>query len=935
MTVTTLDGVGRPVLVQKNGGVTATVYAPCACSPLGKIQKVSAPYPAGQSAVGWTTYTYDGIGRTLTSTLPDGASTTTYSYSGNLTTVTDPAGKWKTFATDVLGNPISVTEPDPANQPGGVLTTTYTYDWANRLTGVSMPRGTTTQTRSFSYSDGGNLLSATNPENGTVTYTYNSDNTLNTKTDAKGQTTTYTYDSSKRVTGIQRDACSSVTYAYGTDANSYSMGRLTTASYSLCVPNQNTGASTVAAGEFYSYHPAGAVTGKSLTLTCFNLDDNGNCVAASYGATYSYNSAGQVSSYGTTGGPTYSYTYDSMARPVSLVDNAGDLNGSGVDTVWAQNVSYDYAGRMTSMQFYNAQPVNVYAPSETQYTTKTQTWNVNGQLTGLSYVTTAGFNGNYVPPENYGILYNYSSNQNNGQITSKTDTGAGVTVTYQYDQLKRLLSASSTPSSGTTPAAWTETFGYDGFGNLTSKVLNGTTTAIPVNAATNRLTNAFYDGNGNMTSGAGATMTYDGANRMTSATEVSGGTEYYGYAPDNKRILRVNPAGQMFITLYGALGEKLAVYGPSTYCCVNGAIGYYSAVGSYVWFGSQLVWQGSGPVSTDRLGSVVGQMYPYGESVGVGGAPSTVGYDSLLFATYTRDSFTGMDYADQRMYASVYGRFLTPDRSRKSVNPGIPGSWNRYSYVLGDPVNKNDPSGRYACDADDGDDYSCGDDSFDGNGAGNDGSGGGGACSSVVASEDCGLTTIASSTVCATPGQQFINGMCDVPVYQSSLITGIFTQVGSNLQGADTLIGMGAASAATFALGAAVTSATATAATSIFGDVPASAFAGGSPSLQVAVDDIAVTRVTPTATNVAGAWTTTETITSGSQATSILALPPSGGVVTSTTAGFATSGVIPAGTAYFTGIAAPLFGQIGGGIQIWGAPVLWGATTALPWLPHP
>ena len=55
---------------------------------------------------------------------------------------------------------------------------------------------------------------------------------------------------------------------------------------------------------------------------------------------------------------------------------------------------------------------------------------------------------------------------------------------------------------------------YDGFGNLTAKVLNGATTSIPVNGATNQLSNAGYDANGNMTSGAGATLVYDEANRI-------------------------------------------------------------------------------------------------------------------------------------------------------------------------------------------------------------------------------------------------------------------------------------------------------------------------------------------------------------------------------------------------------------------------------------
>ena len=100
-TRTTLDGLGRTVRVERGysasnlQSVVDTVYAPCACSPLGKIQKVSAPYPAGQSASNWTVYSYDGIGRTVSTVQPDGASTTSYSYSGNQTTVTDAAGKWK------------------------------------------------------------------------------------------------------------------------------------------------------------------------------------------------------------------------------------------------------------------------------------------------------------------------------------------------------------------------------------------------------------------------------------------------------------------------------------------------------------------------------------------------------------------------------------------------------------------------------------------------------------------------------------------------------------------------------------------------------------------------------------------------------------------------------------------------------------------------
>ena len=47
----------------------------------------------------------------------------------------------------------------------------------------------------------------------------------------------------------------------------------------------------------------------------------------------------------------------------------------------------------------------------------------------------------------------------------------------------------------------------------------------------------------------------------------------------------------------------------------------------------------------------------------------------------------------QRFYASSYGRFNTPDPYRASGGPSRPASWNRYSYALGDPVNRLDPRG--------------------------------------------------------------------------------------------------------------------------------------------------------------------------------------------------------------------------------------------------
>jgi RHS repeat-associated protein len=60
-----------------------------------------------------------------------------------------------------------------------------------------------------------------------------------------------------------------------------------------------------------------------------------------------------------------------------------------------------------------------------------------------------------------------------------------------------------------------------------------------------------------------------------------------------------------------------------------------------------------------------------------------------------RDSETGLDPTHFRMYASGQGRWLRPDlRQGQALNPQ---SFNRYSYVLGNPANRIDPRGLCGC----------------------------------------------------------------------------------------------------------------------------------------------------------------------------------------------------------------------------------------------
>jgi RHS repeat-associated protein len=216
------------------------------------------------------------------------------------------------------------------------------------------------------------------------------------------------------------------------------------------------------------------------------------------------------------------------------------------------------------------------------------------------------------------------------------------------------------------------------------------------NVPTNRInaTGVAYDNNGNQTLGFSLQMIYDAANRVSAVG--NGSFSYYAYDSDNRRIYSRNASGNETIYFYGADGTKLATY---TYAIItyNGNPEIQLTQQSQnIYFLGKLISAENYSVQTDRLGSV--------RSGGPGGLgyqaqyPCGVEYTATVndrekYATYTRDSATGLDYAMNRYYSSQWGRFLSPDPRRRSVSPRNPQSWNRYAYMLSDPVNGNDPSG--------------------------------------------------------------------------------------------------------------------------------------------------------------------------------------------------------------------------------------------------
>jgi RHS repeat-associated protein len=91
---------------------------------------------------------------------------------------------------------------------------------------------------------------------------------------------------------------------------------------------------------------------------------------------------------------------------------------------------------------------------------------------------------------------------------------------------------------------------------------------------------------------------------------------------------------------------------------------------------------------------------PFGEELfaGAGGRTSGLGYSSgdgvrQQFTAKERDIETGLDYFGARYYGSMMGRFTSADPLIASGRAAVPQSWNRYSYVLNNPLNLIDPNG--------------------------------------------------------------------------------------------------------------------------------------------------------------------------------------------------------------------------------------------------
>jgi RHS repeat-associated protein len=257
-----------------------------------------------------------------------------------------------------------------------------------------------------------------------------------------------------------------------------------------------------------------------------------------------------------------------------------------------------------------------------------------------------------------------------------------------------------------------QTYSYDVYGNQTSDTLAGT---IAVNSGTNRLSgnSATYDEAGNLTqlqpinSASTVQYSYDAFN-MIQEVKVGGAVvSRYVYTADDERVRTDQPPSSLtHWTLRDLDGKELRdVQRQGT---------TWSLVRDYVYRDGRLLVNltptgaeynsldhlGSPRLVTNQNGQKIGyhEYYPFGVEAFTAG--SMAEGSSRHFTGHERDADpTGgnkdVDYMHARFYTATMGRLLSADPvlDTKAAMANAQG-WNRYAYVLNNPINHTDPTGK-------------------------------------------------------------------------------------------------------------------------------------------------------------------------------------------------------------------------------------------------
>ena len=558
--------------------------------------------------------------------------------------------------------------------PAVAMRTLYSYDTLGNLLrvdqkGTAPSDSTQWRTRTFTYDSLSRLLTANNPESGTITYSYDADGNLLQKTSpapnqtgTATQTVSYCYDALHRVIGKGYGAQSCplatpvVTYAY--DSGTNAKGHLTS------LTDQAGTAS-------YTYDIMGRLATETRPIA-----------GISKTTSYTYTLDGSVKTLTYPSGRVVTYSPDSAGRLVSAVDGNG--------THYVTSATYNPDDSLKSLLNGSTPALN----QNFQYTHRLQLCRMTAITAGTMPTSCGDTNIGNVMDRGYNFNDGAGDNGNVMAIINYRD--ANRSQAFTYDALNRLTSGWSSANTGA--YSWGETYSIDAWGNLQISPMGGKAHGgnftLSGNAQ-NRPTGLAYDAAGNLTSYVSSTYIYDQENRLSSTSGMS-----YTYDGNGDRVLKFNTSSGAAVKRYWSMGGNMLAE----------ADGSGNLTAEYIYFGGKRVARIDLPANSvhyylsDHLNSTSivvsssgipeeeSDYSPYGTEYVITG----VGVNRYKFTGKERDSETGLDDFIARHYGSPFGRFMQADVG-VDQHPQDPQSWNIYAYSRNNPLRFTDPTGNYLC----------------------------------------------------------------------------------------------------------------------------------------------------------------------------------------------------------------------------------------------
>lgn len=290
-------------------------------------------------------------------------------------------------------------------------------------------------------------------------------------------------------------------------------------------------------------------------------------------------------------------------------------------------------------------------------------------------------------------------------LTDQFNGADTQTCNYAHDDLTRIASANC-------GAAASQTFSYDPFGNI-SKSGSPYSFQPTYSTATNRFATIpgatpSYDANGNVLGDGNHNYAWDADGNSVTLDTV-------GLTFDAlDRMVEQNRSGAYTEIVYGPGGGKLALMNGQSLVKAfvplpGGVTAVYTSSGLDHYRHSD--WLGSARLTSSPSRTYVSSVAyaPYAEPY------ASSGTQDLSFTGEGQDTVSD-DYDFLFREYSIQGRWPSPDPAGLvAVDPSNPQSWNRYAYIMGNPLALTDPLGLCGGGEDDG--TSCQPFSFmDGNG---------------------------------------------------------------------------------------------------------------------------------------------------------------------------------------------------------------------------